>query len=227
MKILSPDGAPAPMAPTETKKAHDPVETKRHEDNLNRLFMELMTGFVEEMTPKQDSTGSVVRDVNKVKEHYAERWASQARILNATGFPHTVPEDRIAREIDGLIAERARQTRRDMPLCKHQDLAEYELLPLLRTRYGMLHINTVCAVAVHDGGMTHVWLRHVDETLEEWVDDWAPVPLRPAILREGELSAARLFQLVAAAGLVRIEPLTEELMMAARTPNRKPWYRFW
>jgi hypothetical protein len=223
-RVLDLSAKPAPPAPTDVKKRHEPAEVKRWEDMLKRLYNELMEGFVGEMNSKPNEPDVVRRDPHAVKEHYAQRWREQARTLNSSGFPHAVDEELVRKEIESLIAQQENLRRLALPLYK-VDPADYDLLPVGRIPRGVLYINSACAVSVHEGGLTHVWLRHADETLERWASDWLPEPVRPALLEANEFTAQQLFNLVGATGVVRVVPLSEDLMNAARKPIRRNWWQ--
>lgn len=219
MKILTPQGDEAPHVPTEAKRAHDPEEVKKHQRNLMLLFNELMQGFVQEMMPKEGRPRVIELDFDKVRDHYSQRWSEQARVLNASGFPHQVDEQAIAKEIDKLWAQQEHERLMTTPLELVPDLGKHELLPVCMIKTGMLHLSDVCAVSVHPGGLCRVWVRKPHETLEQWVRGWNE-PTREPDVECVQYTLNELHGLLTACRIARIATLSEELMDTARRSTR-------
>jgi hypothetical protein len=227
MTILSATGTPLPPAATETKLAYDPAVLASEKKRFNTILQEMTGDFVRDLSPEPNNPTLVKADLQTAREHYGNKFREIARVNNQAGRPHTVDENAMFNIIDQLIAEQKQRQDLAKPLHHVIDLQPYGLLPVGQTAAGTLHINSHVAVCVAPEGLVRVWLRATDEPLDWWATAWLPKPQRSPVLETVGLTLNDLYTVL---GGLRMQPapLTEHLMMAARTlevPAKKTWWK--
>lgn len=227
--LYRPDGTETIPAATAAKKAHDPTELDKETKRLNSLYQQWARAAVAELSRKDDEGRLVQPDHEAVIAHYSTFWREQAAILNRSGFPHKVPEDRLEQDLREWVAERERQELVQKPLHTVHRTVDMEAFRLWRLanhpHNGALYTNTHVAVAVDPGGLVIVWLRSPAMKLEEWAQYWANGDdwLLPVVQLPG-YSLAQLNALVAAAGITSVSRIPLALITATAAP-RQPWYK--
>jgi hypothetical protein len=230
MKILSPDGAPIEHIKGATKKAHEPQELARERVRLDQVLHTMYESFMRDITQPTDRPLTLDPNMDAVRKHYDTKWREVAKTVNESTMPITVREDAMADVMDKELKRMEMMHNAQIPLHQVQDLQKWDLLPLINTRRGMLHMNTRVCVAVDAEGNTTVWLRGPHERTEDWCSGWAPEPWRDPIVECANYTLGELNNLLAITRRPDVGQLNEDHMAMARTPDvvsRKPWYQFW
>lgn len=217
MELLKPDGNPAELISTDTKKAHDSKEFKATADRMANLFEQLLRGWMEDMLQDPTKPPVVRPDVQAVRSLWGNRWAEQVRILKNSSMPCAVNEDDLFNAIDAHMGRAEEQTRSGMPLGQVRDLTPMGFRLVGRVPEGELWINQNCALAISEEGMVHLWLRGAHEPGADWTQGWMPAPIRLPLRSSADISMKTVNAVLGAMGVANHVPLDETEMNACRT----------
>jgi hypothetical protein len=173
-KILDLTGNALAPAPTEAKKAHDPDELKREQQRLNGLLHQWFSEYVRDVRTPEGMAPVVLSARDAVRALYDAKWREQARIMNASGFPHQV--EAFAKTVEQWEAQERADQEANTPMHQLTDaqLRKYELYPVgPTTKAGglQLYANSAAAVEVYATGRVLVWVRPANLRIEEWAQD--------------------------------------------------------
>lgn len=175
-KILDLTGNALPPAPTEAKKAHDPDELKREQQRLNGLLHQWFSEYVRDVRTPEGMAPVVLSARDAVRALYDMKWREQARIMNASGFPHEVDAEAFAKTVEQWEAQERADQEANTPMHQLTDaqLRKYELYAV---RVGeavpgaTLYANSAVAVEVYATGRVTVWVRPANVRIEDWAQD--------------------------------------------------------
>lgn len=222
-QILTLHGTPAGPIQSDAKLEHDSETLTRERARMDNLLKSLWQDFVRDMQHDPQKPLLVKPDFDAIRRHYGERYAEAARVVNASSLPLEVDENALYNIIDSNRELNQREADMNTPLHAVLDLTKYELKLVGQTSLGALYINNAMALAVSESGMVHLWLRHEQESMDQWCQGWLP-PQRNAVLMAVDYKMQEVHTLLAGLRVAHMATLTELQMHEARKPVHKPWY---
>lgn len=172
-KILGLHGEALAPGATETKKAHETEEMRREQTRLNGLLQQWFQEYARDVRTPQGEAPVLLQDRAAVRATYTAKWKEQARIMNDSGFPHTVDAEALDKVIDQWEAQERAEQEQGTPLheLSADVLKRYELykVPVATPQDGVnLYANSAVAVEVYSTGRVLVWTRVPNDSMERW-----------------------------------------------------------